>query len=125
MPLYCDTLNNFVEELPFKLDRPPPKKQVFAADWKRTHEELCTRQIMAWPADTTGIGQGFREREKDMLAICNNLFPAVHTDVWEFLDANHSVEWTLRLYISQICEKHWFLLLLFSAHLISVFGSML
>ena len=105
-----DILARLCEDLPYKLDRAPPKRSKEELGWKMTHESLCLERGLIWPRDIADqCFRGFREREAELVSMTNKLFPNAPEDCpeggWHFFDANHTAERTFRTDSEAFREK--------------------
>ena len=62
-----EELRELCHDQPYGIDRPPFKKKMLNADWKMVHEELFSAFGLIWPPDVSSVGEGFREREKELV----------------------------------------------------------
>jgi len=90
-----DMLEDWTKALPHGLQREPPRRDTDMANWKCTHEEVCTLHNIAWPVDVTDLKE-VRIREAEVAKISASIFPEpAEINKFEWLDTNHTLERTL------------------------------
>ena len=72
------------------------KRQRTLPVWKPLHEQLYAVLGIQWPPMIAETLVGFTAREAEVVFVADHRWPAKEVGVWEFFDANHSVERVFR-----------------------------
>ena len=60
--------------------------------WKPVHEQLYALLGIQWPPTIAETMVGFTAREAEVVFVADHRWPAKEVGVWEFFDANRSME---------------------------------